>query len=283
MTVKRIGVVGCGLMGSGIAEVSARSGFHVMISEVKQQFLDKGLTAIAASLSKGVDKGKLSQEDKDSALGKIKGVVGLDGFGECDLVIEAVIENMDLKKDIFSILDNACPPHTILASNTSCLSVTEMAMSTNRPGKVLGMHFFNPVPVMRPVELVKTILTSEETLNTAKEVGKSLGKEVVIAQDTPGFIVNRLLIPYLLDTMRMLEAGIATREDIDQGIVLGLNHPMGPLTLSDFVGLDTLLFIADAMYEEFKNPAFAAPPLLRKMILAGWFGRKSGKGFYDYK
>jgi 3-hydroxybutyryl-CoA dehydrogenase len=254
-----------------------------MVSEVKQQFLDKGLTAIAASLSKGVDKGKLSQEDKDSALGKIKGVVGLDDFGECDLVIEAVIENMDLKKDIFSILDNACPPHTILASNTSCLSVTEMAMSTNRPGKVLGMHFFNPVPVMRPVELVKTILTSEETLDTAKEVGKSLGKEVVIAQDTPGFIVNRLLIPYLLDAMRMLETGIATREDIDQGIVLGLNHPMGPLTLSDFVGLDTTLFIADAMYEEFKNPAFAAPPLLRKMILAGWFGRKSGKGFYDYK
>jgi len=255
----------------------------VAVSEVSQKFLDKGLAAITSSLIRAAEKGKISGQDKDTALSRIKGMVGLESFTDRDLVIEAVIENMDEKKRIFSTLDRVCPAHAILASNTSCLSVTEMAMSTKRPDKVLGMHFFNPVPVMRPVEIVKTILTSEETLNTAREVSKKLGKEVILAKDTPGFVVNRLLIPYMLDAIRVLEAGVATKEDIDNGMVLGCNHPMGPLTLSDFVGLDTLLLIADAMYDEFKNPAFAAPPLLRKMILAGWFGRKAGKGFYDYK
>jgi 3-hydroxybutyryl-CoA dehydrogenase len=195
MAVKRIGVVGCGLMGSGIAEVAARSGFDVLVSEINQQFLDKGLAAINASLSRGVERGKLSQEDKDKALASIKGVVGLDAFGDRDLVIEVVIENMEQKKAVFSALDGICPPHAILASNTSCLSVTEMAMATRRPDKVLGMHFFNPVPVMKPVEIVRTILTSEETLNTAKEVSRALGKEVVVAQDTPGFIVSPHPIP----------------------------------------------------------------------------------------
>jgi len=283
MAIQKVGVVGCGLMGSGIAEVCARSGFNVAVSEVNQKFLDKGLAAITSSLIRAAEKGKISGQDKDTALSRIKGMVGLESFTDRDLVIEAVIENMDEKKRIFSTLDRVCPAHAILASNTSCLSVTEMAMSTKRPDKVLGMHFFNPVPVMRPVEIVKTILTSEETLNTAREVSKKLGKEVILAKDTPGFVVNRLLIPYMLDAIRVLEAGVATKEDIDNGMVLGCNHPMGPLTLSDFVGLDTLLLIADAMYDEFKNPAFAAPPLLRKMILAGWFGRKAGKGFYDYK
>ena len=283
MAIQKVGVVGCGLMGSGIAEVCARSGFDVAVSEVSQKFLDKGLAAITSSLIRAAEKGKISGQDKDTALSRIKGMVGLESFTDRDLVIEAVIENMDEKKRIFSTLDRVCPAHAILASNTSCLSVTEMAMSTKRPDKVLGMHFFNPVPVMRPVEIVKTILTSEETLNTAREVSKKLGKEAILAKDTPGFVVNRLLIPYILDAIRVLEAGVATKEDIDNGMVLGCNHPMGPLTLSDFVGLDTLLLVADAMYDEFKNPAFAAPPLLRKMILAGWFGRKSGKGFYDYK
>ena len=283
MAIQKVGVVGCGLMGSGIAEVCARSGFDVAVSEVSQKFLDKGLAAITSSLIRAAEKGKISGQDKDAALSRIKGMVGLESFTDRDLVIEAVIENMDEKKRIFSTLDRVCPAHAILASNTSCLSVTEMAMSTKRPDKVLGMHFFNPVPVMRPVEIVKTILTSEETLNTAKEVSKKLGKEVILAKDTPGFVVNRLLIPYMLDAIRVLEAGVATKEDIDNGMVLGCNHPMGPLTLSDFVGLDTLLLIADAMYDEFKDPAFAAPPLLRKMVLAGWFGRKAGKGFYDYK
>ena len=283
MAIQKVGVVGCGLMGSGIAEVCARSGFNVVVSEVNQKFLDKGLAAITSSLIRAAEKGKISGQDKDAALSRIKGMVGLESFTDRDLVIEAVIENMDEKKRIFSTLDRVCPAHAILASNTSCLSVTEMAMSTKRPDKVLGMHFFNPVPVMRPVEIVRTILTSEETLNTAREVSKKLGKEVILAKDTPGFVVNRLLIPYMLDAIRVLESGVATKEDIDNGMVLGCNHPMGPLTLSDFVGLDTLLLIADAMYDEFKNPAFAAPPLLRKMVLAGWFGRKAGKGFYDYK
>ncbi|MBI2854793.1 MAG: 3-hydroxybutyryl-CoA dehydrogenase [Chloroflexi bacterium] len=283
MPVMNIGVVGCGQMGSGIAEVCARAGYQVTVSEVNQQFLDRGLASIKASLSRAVDKGKMSATDKDAALGRLKGVVGLEAFTDRDLIIEAVVENMQEKKRVFGALDKICPPGAILASNTSCLSVTEMAMATRRPDKVLGMHFFNPVPIMKPVEIVGTILTSEETLATAKEVARTIGKEVIVAKDTPGFIVNRLLIPYLLDAVRLYESGVATKEDIDAAIVLGANHPMGPLTLADFIGLDTILFIADAMYNEFKNPTLVAPPLLRKMILAGWHGRKSGKGFYDYR
>lgn len=283
MAVQKVGVVGCGLMGSGIAEVCARSGYNVLVSEVNQKFLDRGLGLINGSLGRAVEKGKLSAQDRDAALSRVKGVIGLDAFADRDLTIEVVIENMEEKVKVFSTLDRICPSHAILASNTSCLSVTEMAVATKRPDKVLGMHFFNPVPVMKPVEIVTTILTSNETIGTAKEVAKTLGKEVIVARDTPGFVVNRLLIPYLIDAIRLYESGVATREDLDSAMVLGLNHPMGPLTLSDFVGLDTLLFIADAMYDEFKNPAFSAPPLLRKMVVAGWLGRKSGKGFYDYK
>jgi len=283
MEIKKVGVVGCGTMGSGIAQTCAQSGYPTVVSEINQELLNKGLANVTASLAKGVEKGKMTAADKDATLGRLKGTISLEGFRECDLMIEVVLENMEEKKRIFAALDKICPPHAILASNTSCLSIIEMAMATKRPGQVLGMHFFNPVPIMRPVELVRTITTSEETLNTAKAFSKSLGKTIVVAQDTPGFIVNRLLVPYLLDAVRMLEAGVATREDIDQGIALGLNHPMGPLTLSDFIGLDTIYFIANAMYDEFKDPKYAAPPLLRKMIVAGHFGRKTRKGFYDYK
>ena len=282
MDIKKVGVVGCGTMGSGIAQTCAQSGYPTVVSEINQELLDKGLAKLTGILTKSVEKGKITVEDKDATLSRLKGTVSLEDFRECDLVIEVVLENMEEKKRIFAALDKICPPHAILASNTSCLSIIEMAMVTQRPEKVMGMHFFNPVPVMRPVELVRTITTSEETLNIAKAFSQSLGKTIVVAQDTPGFIVNRLLIPYLLDAVRMLESGVATREDIDQGISLGLNHPMGPLTLSDFIGLDTIYFIAEAMYEEFKDPLYAVPPLLRKMVTAGWLGRKAGRGFYEY-
>jgi len=254
-----------------------------VVSEINQELLDKGMKSIQKSLERGVEKGKLTASDKEAALGRIKGTLSMDDFRDCDLVIEAAIENLDLKKKIFADLDKVCPPHTILATNTSCLSVLDIAMATKRPEKVLGLHFFNPVPVMRPVELIRTIISGDEAVNTAKAFGESLGKVVVFAKDTPGFIVNRLLIPYLLNAIRMLESGIATKEDIDQAVVLGLNYPMGPLTLLDFVGLDTTYFIAESMYNELKDPAFAPPLLLKKMVAAGWLGRKTGKGFYDYR
>lgn len=238
---------------------------------------------IKTNLSKSVEKGKLAAQEKDAILGRLKPTTKMADFTGCDLVIEVVVENMDLKKKIFADLDKICPPQAILASNTSCLSVMDMAMATKRPDKVLGMHFFNPVPVMKLLELVQTIASSEETMKTANAFGKSIGKTVIVAKDMPGFVVNRLLTPYLFDAIRMLESGVATREDIDQGMVLGCNHPMGPLTLSDFVGLDTLCFVANAMYDEFKEPRFAPPMLLKKMVAAGRLGRKSGRGFYEYK
>ena len=282
MEIKKVGVIGCGLMGGGIAQVCAQSGYPTVVSEINQQLLDKGMAAINAFLTKSVEKGKIADKDKEATLGRLKGTLDMQDFKDCDLVIEVVVENMDLKKKIFADLDKICPKHAILASNTSCLSILEMAMATQRPTQVLGMHFFNPVPTMKLLEIVETIINDEETLKAAKAFGLSLGKTLVTAQDAPGFIVNRLLIPYILDCIRFLEAGSATKEDIDQSIVLGLNHPMGPFTLADFVGLDTLYFIANAMYDEFKDPKYAAPSLLKKMITAGHFGRKSGKGFYDY-
>ena len=282
MPISKVGVVGCGLMGSGIAEVAARSGYQVTVSEATQELLDRGLGNIRASMERGVKAGKLAAEDMNAALGRIQGTTSLDGFKDCDIVIEAITENLPLKKEVFAKLDAVCPPGAILASNTSCLSVIDMAMATKRPDKVVGMHFFNPVPVMKLLEVVKTIASSPETLEQAKAFGESLGKTVIFAPDTPGFVVNRLLVPYLLDAVRLLEAGVATKEEIDQGMVLGCAHPMGPLTLLDLVGLDTTLYIADAMFEEFKDPKFAAPTLLRKMVTAGRWGRKTGKGFYDY-
>ncbi len=282
MEIKRVGVVGCGLMGSGIAEVCARHGYTTIVREVNDDLMERGRARIKASMDRALKRGKLSQEEYDQAWSRLSFTTNMEDFRDCDLVIEAVVENMDLKKEVFRELDRITPSHAILASNTSSLSITEMASVTNRRPQVLGMHFFNPVPVMPLIELVRGLETSDETLAKARAFGESLGKEIIVAKDTPGFIVNLLLIPYLLDAVRWLEHGLATKEDIDKGIKLGLNHPMGPFTLLDFVGLDTTLFIADAMYEEFRDPRYAAPPLLRRMVAAGHLGRKSGKGFYDY-
>jgi len=282
MEIKKVGVVGCGLMGSGIVEVCAKAGYEVVVSEINDEFLQKGMGRINRSLSRAVSKGKATQEEMDAALARVKGTTDTADFAFCDLVIEAAIENMELKKKIFAELDGILRPEAIIGSNTSSLCITEMASVTKRGDKVLGIHFFNPVPIMPLLELVRTILTSDETLAIAQEFSQSVGKTTVVAKDTPGFIVNQLLIPYLLDAVRIYENGLATREDIDTAIKLGLNHPMGPLTLLDLVGLDTTLFIADAMFEEFKDPRYAAPPLLRRLVLAGHLGRKSGQGFYDY-
>ncbi|MCX6004154.1 MAG: 3-hydroxybutyryl-CoA dehydrogenase [Chloroflexi bacterium] len=283
MAFKKIGVVGCGLMGRGIAEVSAKTGYDVVVSEINRELLDKGMAAINQSLAKAVEKGKMTEADRDKTLSKIKGTVDMQEFKDCDLVVEAAIENLGLKKKIFIDLDRICAPGAILSTNTSCLSVMDVAAVTKRPDKVLGCHFFNPVPVMKLLELVKTITTSQETLDAALEWGKSLGKTVIVAPDRPGFIVNRAFMPYMVEAFEMYESGVASREDIDTGVQLGLNHPMGPLTLADMVGLDTLLFVIDAIYAETKNPKFVAPVLLRKMVTAGHLGRKTGKGFYDYK
>jgi len=280
--VHSVGIIGCGLMGSGIAEVSARAGYRVIVREINEELLQNGLNRIRNSLGKAVARGKASQDAADQTLARIQGTLDLADLAGCDLVIEAAVENMALKKGIFAELDGLLAPHAILASNTSSLCITEMASVTQRSDKVLGIHFFNPVPVYPLIEFVRTILTSDETMATAREFGASLGKTMVTAKDTPGFIVNRLLIPYLLQAVQVYEDGLATREDIDTAIKLGLAHPMGPLTLLDFVGLDTTLFIADAMYDEYKDPRYAAPPLLRRLVLAGHLGRKSGKGFYDY-
>jgi len=282
MEAKRVGVIGCGQMGAGITQVCAQAGYQVIVSEINSELLNKGLKSIDSRLTRDVEKGRLSPQDKDGILNHIKGTTDTKEFADCDLVIEAVIENMDLKKKIFAEMDKICPKHAILATNTSCLSIIDMAMVTSKPDKVLGLHFMNPVPVMKLLEIVRTITTSDETLEAGQTFGKSLGKTIVIAQDTPGFIVNRLMVPFLFNAIRILEAGIASREDIDTGINLGLNHPMGPLILSDLIGVDTLLLIADAMYADLKDPQYAAPILVRKMVTAGWLGRKTGKGFYEY-
>ena len=283
MEIKKVGVVGCGLMGAGITQICAQSGYQVIVSEINDDLLNKGLASISSRLARDVGKGELSPEDKDSTLNRIKGTTNTKDFSGCDLVIEAIIENMDLKRKVFAELDKVCPQHTVLATNTSVLSVIDVAEATARSDKVLGLHFFNPVPVMELVEAVKTIATSQETIEIATEFIKSLGKAVIIARDTPGFVVNRLLEPFLMNAIRMLENGIATREDIDAGIKLGLKHPIGPLQLLDLIGLDTVYFGAVSTYEELKEPQYAPPVLLRKMVAAGWLGRKTGKGFYDYE
>ncbi len=282
MAIKTVGVVGCGLMGSGIVEVIARHGYSVVVREVNDEFLKKGLGRIQTSMGRAVERNKMTTTDRDAAFARIKGTTLMQDLASCDFVVEAAIENLELKKAIFKELDQVTRAEVILGSNTSSLAVTEMAGMTRKPDKVLGMHFFNPVPVMPLLEMVRTFLTSEETYQTARAFGEELGKTVIVSKDVPGFIVNALLVPFQLDTIRMLENGIATKEDIDTGIKLGLNHPMGPLTLADFVGIDTILFIADAMFAETKDSRYAAPPLLRRMVAAGYLGRKSGKGFYDY-
>ncbi len=283
MEIKKVGVIGCGLMGSGITQLCAQSGYQVVVTEVSRELLDKGLKSIDHFMSRAIEKGRMSQADKEAALSRIKSSVDMNDFADSDLVIEAVVENMDLKKDIFAKLDKICPKEAILATNTSCLSIIDIASITSKPDKVLGMHFFNPAPIMKLLELVRTVSSSDETIEIVRKFGQSLGKTMIVAKDTPGFVVNRLLIPFMLNAIRMLESGIASREDIDTGIQLGLGHPMGPLTLTDFTGLDTTLYVADAIYQETKDPQFIAPVLMRKMVAAGWLGRKSGKGFYDYK
>ncbi|MFH1383179.1 MAG: 3-hydroxybutyryl-CoA dehydrogenase [Chloroflexota bacterium] len=282
MEIKKVGVIGCGTMGGGIAQVCAQSGYQVVVSEINETLLNKGLAAINTFLTRSVERGRMKQEEKDATISHLKGTTNMQDFSDCDLVIEVVVENMDLKKKIFTELDKICPKEAILATNTSCLSVIDMATVTKRPDKVLGIHFYNPVPLMKLCEIVKTIATSDDTLETAKKFGTSVGKSIVVAKDAPGFIVNRLMIPFILNAIRMLDAGVASKEDIDTGINLGLNHPMGPLTLTDLIGLDTCHFIANAIYDEFKDPQYASPPLLKKMVTAGWLGRKTGKGFYEY-
>ncbi|TAH53150.1 MAG: 3-hydroxybutyryl-CoA dehydrogenase [Chloroflexota bacterium] len=282
MSIKTVGVVGCGLMGSGIAEVVAKNGYSVIVREVNDEFLQKGLARIRASTQKAVDRNKITVEARDQLLARIRGTTHLEEFSECDYVVEAAIENLNLKKDIFERLDSITRPEVILASNTSSLSIAEMAAKTKKPDKVLGMHFFNPVPVMPLLEMVRSFMTSEATYETSRALGKALGKQIIVAKDYPGFIVNALLVPFQLDAIRFYENGMASKEDIDKGVRLGLNHPMGPLELCDFVGIDTVLFIADEVYNETKDPRYAAPPLLRRMVAAGYHGRKTGKGFYEY-
>jgi 3-hydroxybutyryl-CoA dehydrogenase len=280
--MKTVGVVGCGLMGSGIAQVSAQAGFTTWVREVDKPALDKGLGRIRKFLEDGVAKGKLTADVKDETLGRIKGTTELQDLATCDLVIEAVLENLDAKRQVFSTLDKIVPASTVLASNTSSLSITEIAATASRPERVLGLHFFNPVPLMKLVEVIRALPTSDAAFEQARGFVEKLGKTAVVAQDTPGFVVNRLLVPYLLDAARIYESGVASKEDIDNGMKLGCGYPMGPLTLLDFVGLDTTLSIANIMFEEFKLPQYAAPPLLKRMVLAGYLGRKSGRGFYDY-
>ena len=282
MVIKNVGIIGCGLMGSGIAQVSAQSGYGVVVREISRELLDKGLESIKKFLEKGVEKEKISKSEMDETYARITGTTEMADLSECDIVIEAVIENMDLKSEVYKELSAVCKPETIFASNTSSLSITEMASYTNRPDKMVGLHFFNPVPLMKLVEVARCISTSNDSFETVYEFAESLGKTPVRCGDTTGFIVNRLLVPYLLDAVRQLENGLATVEDIDNAMKLGTGHPMGPFTLLDFVGIDTTLYIADIMFGEFKQHQYSAPPLMRRMVYAGFYGRKSGKGFYDY-
>jgi len=283
MAIRKVGVVGCGLMGGGIAQTCAQSGYETIVREVNQGLLDKGLARVQSAWDMMASKGKLTQGQVDENRGRLHGTLNLEDFADCDLAIEAVIENMEEKLRLFPALDRIVKPEAFLLSNTSSLNVTQMGAVTKRPDKVCGLHFFNPAPVMKLVEVVKTISSSEDTIETVKHFAISLGKTPVIAKDTAGFIVNFLLIPYLLAAIRMLENGMATRDDIDTAMKLGCGYPMGPFTLLDYVGLDTTLWAAEAIYDEYKDPLYAPPPLLRRMVLSGMYGRKSGKGFYDYQ
>ena len=270
-------------MGSGIAEVCARAGYATVVRELNADLLANGRARIEKSLATAVDRGKLAAAERDATLARLTGTTDLADFAVCDLVIEAATENPEIKRKTFAELDAIAPRHAILASNTSSIPIIQMATSTRRPDKVLGMHFMNPVPVMRLIEYVRTLTTSDETLETARAFGESLGKRIIVSKDRGGFIVNFLLIPYLTEAVRMLEQGFATKEDIDVGMMLGTSYPMGPFTLLDFVGLDTTLYIADILFDEFKESRFAAPTLLRQMVAAGYLGRKTGRGFYNYE
>ena len=280
--IKRVGVLGCGLMGSGIAQIAAQSGYDTVVVEVEQKFLDKGLAGIDKSLGKFVEKGKLSAEDKGKCMARLRGSTSLKDLADCDIIVEAITENPKVKKETYAAIDSIVKKEAIFASNTSSLTITELSMATARPKQFVGLHFFNPVPLMKLVEVVRTILTSDEAFNTAFEFAKSVGKDPVSCRDNSGFIVNRLLVPYLLDAIRAYEEGVGSIADIDKAMQLGCGYPMGPFTLLDFVGLDTTYYITDVMFNEYREKRFASPALLRKMVLAGRFGRKSGAGFYDY-
>ncbi len=282
MAIRNVGVLGCGLMGSGIAQVSAQAGFPTVVVEASQELLDRGLGGLRKSLDALVAKAKLDERGRDEILGRLKGAVGLEALRDCDLVIEAITENQPLKNETFAKLDRICPPHALLASNTSSCNITAMAAATRRPAQVLGLHFFNPVPLMKLVEVVQTILTDEKSVLAAYEWVQAVGKVPVRTKDSSAFIVNRLLVPYLLDAIRVYESGLATLEDIDQAMKLGCGYPMGPFTLLDLVGLDTTMYVAEVMFDEYREPRYAPPPLLKRMVMAGQLGRKSGRGFYDY-
>ena len=282
MQIKQVGVLGCGLMGSGIAQVAATAGYDVTVLEQEQKFLDKGFAGIEKSLAKFAEKGNL-KEPAETVRERIKGTTSRSAMADCDIIVEAIIENVEEKKKMFSALDGVVKKEAIFASNTSSISITEVAAATKRPERFVGLHFFNPVPLMKLVEVVRTVATGDQVFETAFEFGKSLGKVPVHTSDKTGFIVNRLLVPYLLDAIRAYEEGVGSIPDIDNAMKLGCGYPMGPFTLLDFVGLDTTYYITHVMFDEFKERRFAAPPLLKRLVMAGWYGRKSGKGFYDYR
>src|SRR5881409_4258467 len=282
MAIQRVGVVGCGLMGSGIAQVAAAAGFETVVREVSVELVDKGLKGIEKNLNRLVEKGTITETVKREIRGRLKGTTSIDDLQDCDVIIEAIIEQLPAKRELFGALDALCPPSTIFASNTSSLTITEIATATKRPQRFVGLHFFNPVPVMKLVEVVRTIATDPAVYEEMVAFGVKLGKTAVRANDGTGFIVNRLLVPYLLDAIRALEEGVGSIEDIDNSMKLGCGHPMGPFTLLDFVGLETTYYIANIMFEEFREKRFAPPPLLKRLVLAGHHGKKTGRGFYDY-
>ena len=284
MEIKKVGVLGCGLMGAGIAQTAASAGFDVVVREVSDELCERGFAGIEKSLAKFAEKGTITAEQQKEIRGRLKGTTNFADLADCDIIIEAIIENLDTKRETYQTLDQLCKPETIFASNTSSLSITEMmiATSADRQKRFVGLHFFNPVPLMKLVEVVRTILTDEQVYEQCVEFAKKLGKTPVRASDKTGFIVNRLLVPYMLDAIRALEEGVGSITDIDNAMKLGLGYPMGPFTLGDFVGLDTTYYIAEIMFNEFREKRFAPPPLLKRMVLAGLYGRKSGRGFYDY-
>ena len=282
MAYETVGVVGCGLMGSGIAQVSAQAGYRTIVREVDDETAAAGIGRIRSFLAAGVERGKVAAEDRDRTLANLRGTSRLEDLADCDLVIEAIVEDVDAKRKVFSVLEDVVGADTVFASNTSSLCITELASATRRPDRFAGLHFFSPVPVMKLVEVIRGLETSDETLDGVMAFGRSVGKDPVTAPDRPGFIANRLLIPYLLDAIRAYEEGVGAIEDIDKTMSLGCGYPMGPFTLLDFVGLDTACYIAGIMYDEFKDPRFAPPPLLKRMVLAGRHGRKTGRGFYEY-
>jgi 3-hydroxybutyryl-CoA dehydrogenase len=281
-TIRTVGVLGCGLMGSGIAQVSAAAGYQTVVREVDDHLLQQGLSRIRKFLDDSVTRGKIAAESRDATLANLIGTTTLGAFSDCDLVIEAIVENVEAKQAAYTALETVVPGHTILLSNTSSICITQLASMTKRPDRFAGLHFFNPVPLMKLVEVIRALTTSDETSRTVFEFVKSIGKEGIAAPDRPGFIVNRLLVPYLLDAIRAHENGLGSVEDIDKGMTLGCGHPIGPFALLDFIGLDTAYFVASIMFDEFREPAYAPPPLLKRLVLAGRLGRKSGRGFYSY-